>query len=71
MRSSVQGVHQLGQAVRDFADGTTIRAVDEAGKPKDLSDGTGHQTVTDIYLRNEFPPPGKGQKSDQSRRHAP
>ena len=63
MRSSVQGVHQLAQALRDFADGTAIRAVDEAGELKRLTDGTGHQTISDIYLRNEFPPPGKAKKA--------
>lgn len=59
MRRTVQGVHQLGQALRDFADDAAIRAVDEDGNVKPLADGSDIQTVNDIYLRNEFPPPGK------------
>ena len=59
MRHSVQGVAQLGQALKDFADGKLIRAVDEDGNLKPTSDGTGHVTVNDVYLRSEFPPPGK------------
>ena len=63
MRSSLQGVHQLGCAVRDFRDGTPIRAVDEAGNVKKLADDRGDQPINDIYLRNEFPPPGKAKKA--------
>ena len=59
MRHSVQGVAQLGQTLKDFADGKPIRAVDEDGNLKLSSNGTGHMTVNDIYLRSEFPPPGK------------
>jgi hypothetical protein len=59
MRRSVQGVYQLGQTLRDFADSSRIRAVDEEGRIKRLTDGSGDQTVNDIYLRREFPPPGK------------
>jgi hypothetical protein len=59
MRRTAQGVHQLGQAVRDFEEDLSIRAVDESGKIRKLSDGSGDQTVTDIYLREQFPPPGK------------
>lgn len=59
MRRSVHGVHQLGQALLDFETNTPLRAVDEIGAVKQLSDGSSEQTVSDIYLRNEFPPPGK------------
>lgn len=59
MRRTVQGVHQLAQALRDFAAGGQIRAVDEAGAIRKLNDGVGDLTVNDIYLRSEFPPPGK------------
>jgi hypothetical protein len=59
MRRSLHGVHQLGQALRDYEQETPLRAVDEAGEVKRLADGSADQTVSDIYLRNEFPPPGK------------
>lgn len=59
MRRTAQGVHQLGQAVRDFEDDVPIRAVEENGEIRKLSDGSGDQAVTDIFLREQFPPPGK------------
>lgn len=59
MRRSIHGVHQLGQALRDFEDGPLLRAVDEDGEIKRLSDDSADQMVSDIYLRHEFPPPGK------------
>jgi hypothetical protein len=60
MRRSVQGIHQLGQALRDFADDLpVIRAVDDDGQVKRLADDSADQAVDDIYLRNEFPPLGK------------
>lgn len=59
MRQSVQGVWQLGQALRDFSTEPAIRAVDEDGEVKRLSDDSGDQAISDIYLRQEFPPPGK------------
>ena len=59
MRRSPQGIHQLGQALRDFASDAPIRAVDEAGDVKEREDGSGAEPVSDIYLRREFPPPGK------------
>jgi hypothetical protein len=59
MRRSVHGVHQLGQALRDFEEDEPLRAVDEVGQVKLLADGSAPQRVNDIYLRNEFPPPGK------------
>lgn len=59
MRRTVHGVHQLGQALQDYAAQRSIRAVDEDGLVKVLDDGTGELMVNDIYLRGEFPPPGK------------
>lgn len=59
MRRSIHGVHQLGQALRDFEDGPLLRAVDEQGQVKRLTDDSADQMVSDVYLRNEFPPPGK------------
>jgi hypothetical protein len=59
MRRSLQGIHQLGQALRDFRTGQHIRAVDEAGQIKKLEAGSIDQMANDVYLRGEFPPPGK------------
>lgn len=59
MRRSVHGVYQLGRTLDDFAANNRIRAVDEEGRVKRLADGSDDQTVNDIYLRREFPPPGK------------
>lgn len=59
MRRSVLGVYQLGQALHDYEEGTPLRAVNEEGDIKHVSDGSAPQTVSDIYLRNEFPPAGK------------
>jgi hypothetical protein len=59
MRRSLHGVRQLGQALHDFEQSQPLRAVDEDGKVKRTSDGSSDQTVSDIYLRHEFPPPGK------------
>jgi len=59
MRRNTQGVFQLAQALRDASDGQPIRAVDETGEVKELADGSGDQLINDVYLRGEFPPPGK------------
>jgi hypothetical protein len=59
MRHSIQGVHQLTQALRDFRAEQSIRAVDEDGQLLEQADGSGYQIVTDYYLRVTFPPPGK------------
>jgi hypothetical protein len=61
MRRTTHGVHQLAQSLRDFGcDGQQqIRAVEENGEIKKLSDGSGDQMVNDGYLRSQFPPPGK------------
>ena len=59
MRQTQQGVWQLAQALNDFATDQNIRAVDESGQVKQLSDKAGEQMVTDIFLREEYPPAGK------------
>jgi hypothetical protein len=59
MRRTTQGVFQLAQALKDYAANQPIRAVDESGQTKRLSDNSGDQAVSDIYLRGEFPPHGK------------
>jgi hypothetical protein len=59
MRRTPQGVRQLAQAQRDFAAGQYIRAVDENGAVKQRPDGAGDLVVSDAYLRQQFPPPGK------------
>lgn len=65
MRRTAHGVYQLGQTLRDFAADVPLKAVDEDGGIRRLADGSADQTVNDIYLRNEFPPPGKA-KAAQS-----
>jgi len=59
MRRRPQGIMQLAQALRDFKAGQPIRAVGENGEVKQRADGSGNQIITDVYLRGEFPPPGK------------
>jgi len=59
MRTSAWGVHQLGQALTDHANGDRIRAVTGTGAPIELEDGDGTQLVTDNWLRQTFPPPGR------------
>jgi hypothetical protein len=59
MRRTIQGVHQLTQSLNDFTSNKSLRAVDENGNIKTLSDGHGELMINDIYLRGEFPPPGK------------
>jgi len=59
MRQTPQGVRQLAQALSDFAAGRSIRAVDEDGLIRQLSDKSGEQMVTDNFLRAEYPPAGK------------
>jgi hypothetical protein len=63
MRRSLQGVRQLGQTLKDFAKKIPISAVDEAGNLKTKADGLEVQPVNDIYLRREFPPPGRAKAS--------
>src|SRR5208337_4249303 len=57
MRRSIKGVYQLRQALKDFAEDCSIRAVDEHGVV--LRDGTEEKYINDVYLRATFPPPGK------------
>jgi hypothetical protein len=59
MRPTIPGVHQLGQVLRDFADEQPLRAVDEDGRIKKREGDGGDLTVNDVYLRSEFPAPGK------------
>jgi hypothetical protein len=59
MRQTPQGVLQLAQALADYATGDPIRAVDDDGAVKRLADQSGDQTVSDVYLRGEYPPAGK------------
>lgn len=59
MRRKPHGVRQLGQALADYADGASIRAVDETGNIRMLEDDSGEQVLSDVWLRNEFPPAGK------------
>lgn len=58
MRRSVEGVRQLAQALHDHEAGNAIRAVDGDGEPRVRPDGS-ELLVTDIFLRNEFPPAGR------------
>lgn len=59
MRRDPHGVLQLGQALKDFAVSDRLRAVDEDGAVRTLPNQTEPQLVSDLLLRNEFPPPGK------------
>lgn len=59
MRQTQQGVMQLGQALVDFHAGISLRAVDELGDVVQRHDGAGALAISDVYLRNEFPPAGK------------
>jgi hypothetical protein len=59
MRQTPQGIRQLAQVLTDFSVGRAIRAVDEDGVIKRLSDKSGEQMVTDNFLRAEYPPAGK------------
>jgi hypothetical protein len=59
MRTNEWGIRQLGQALTDHAAGRKIRAVSPAGDPIPVDDGDGEQIVTDNWLRQTFPPPGR------------
>ena len=63
MRRTAHGVLQLGQALQDFAAAVPIRSVDEEGRVRKLDDGSGELMINDVYLRSEFPPPGKARAS--------
>ena len=59
MRRNIQGIHQLGQALRDYAEDMPIRAVDERGTVLRVESSTEERSINDVYLRATFPPPGK------------
>lgn len=59
MRRNPQGVRQLAQALRDYSDGVAIRAVGEDGAVRMLQGSEEEQVVSDVWLRNEYPPAGK------------
>lgn len=59
MRRTLGGVLQLGQALKDFTEDRSIRAVDEDGVVKRHDSDGSEQMVNDVYLRGEFPAPGK------------
>jgi hypothetical protein len=59
MRRSIQGVYQLGQALKDFAEDRPIRAVDEDGVLLRDDGGSEEKLINDAYLRAAFPAPGK------------
>lgn len=59
MRRSPQGVRQLAQALRDYSEGISIRAVDEDGAIRTQEGTHEPQVLSDVWLRNEFPPAGR------------
>ncbi len=59
MRRTVLGVQQLSHSLQDFAAKRPLRAVDESGQVRMLPEGAGEMMINDVYLRGEFPPPGK------------
>lgn len=59
MRRKPQGIRQLGQALADYAEGIDIRAVGDDGEVRRLEDGSADQVLSDVWLRNEYPPAGK------------
>lgn len=59
MRRKPQGIQQLGRALADYAEGIGIRAVGENGEVRRLEDDSADQVLSDVWLRNEYPPAGK------------
>ncbi|MEO7177380.1 MAG: hypothetical protein ABIW83_00910, partial [Allosphingosinicella sp.] len=59
MRRKPQGIRQLGQALTDYGRGADIRAIGEDGEVRQLEDGSADQVLSDVWLRNEYPPAGK------------
>lgn len=60
MRQTVRGTRQLGEVLREYADGKkTFRAVDSAGKDVIGRDPGQPVRVGDVYLREEYPDPCK------------
>lgn len=58
MRQTNRGILQLGQALRDHAEGRPIRAVSESGEIEEAEGGQ-PVIITDTYLRGEYPAAGK------------
>src|SRR5262249_16895804 len=50
-------------ALRDFEESKRLKAVDETGAVKKLADNSDDLLLNDVYLRNEFPPPGKAKSA--------
>ncbi len=60
MRHTRRGVRQLGEVLREYADGKkAFRAVDAAGDPVVGEDPGRPVTLSDTFLRAEFPDPRK------------
>ncbi|NGO70904.1 hypothetical protein [Streptomyces boncukensis] len=59
MRDTPHGVHQMKQALTDFADGRRARMVDESGAVRRTADGR-DVLAKDAALRRAFPPAGEG-----------
>ncbi|MGE4001296.1 MAG: hypothetical protein AB7I48_13860 [Planctomycetaceae bacterium] len=60
MRQSLRGVRQLGEVLLEHADGKkTFRAVDAAGNEVVGEDPSHPVRLSDDYLREEYPDPGK------------
>jgi len=60
MRQTTRGTRQLGEVLREYADGKkTFRAVDSAGNDVVGSDPNQPVRVGDVFLRAEYPDPGK------------
>lgn len=60
MRQTTRGTRQLGEVLREYADGKkTFRAVDAAGKDVVGDDPKRPVNLGDVYLREEYPDPGK------------
>ena len=60
MRQTVRGTRQLGEVLREYADGKkTFRAVDAAGNSVVGDDPDRPVNLGDVYLREQYPDPGK------------
>jgi hypothetical protein len=60
MRQTRRGVRQLGEILREYAEGKkAFRAVDATGEPVVGEDPGRPVTLNDAYLRGEFPDPDK------------
>ena len=59
MRRTIQGVEQLFRALEDHKNNARIRVVDEKGAVRKITDGSSDQIVSEKFLREQFPAPGK------------